>query len=357
MTDYSVEIRPGDYVAIIAPVAAEPLITALYEAVLRKGAHPVVQPILPGLNELFLRTANDQQLEFCDPITLDTIEKVDVMFQVIAPTNTRSLSQIDPARLARNQQGRRPIVERYFTRVNDQSLRWNITAWPTPASAQQAEMGLLAYTEFMYKACALDQPDPVAHWQQFKARQMRLVNWLAGKRHAEVRGPGIELSFDFTARPWVSCHGTVNFPDGEIFTSPIEDTVNGHVAFSYPTVLAGREVNGVRLRFENGVAVEASAGKNEDYLLSQLDLDEGARRLGEFAIGTNMGIQHFTGETLFDEKIGGSIHMALGESIAESHGVNKSAIHWDMVHSMKDGGEIIIDGELFYKNGQFVIEG
>ena len=172
-----------------------------------------------------------------------------------------------------------------------------------------------------------------------------------------MRGPGIEMSFDFTGRPWVSCHGTVNFPDGEIFTSPIEDSVNGHVAFSYPTMHGGREVSGIELTFKDGRVTDASAAKGEEYLLAQLDIDAGARTLGEFAIGTNMGIQRFTGQTLFDEKIGGSIHMALGESISESKGVNKSAIHWDIVHSMRDGGEIWIDGELFYQSGDFVIEG
>jgi len=218
-------------------------------------------------------------------------------------------------------------------------------------------MGLLAYTEFMYKACALDQTDPVAHWKAMRARQDRLVAWLKGKKHAEVKGPGIEMSFDFTDRPWVNCWGDKNFPDGEVFTSPIENSVNGHVEFNFPTMFGGREVNGVKFTFKDGRIVEASAAKNEDYLLTQLDIDAGARSLGEFAVGTNMGIQRFTGEVLFDEKIGGSIHMAIGHGIGESGGVNESVIHWDMVHSMKNGGEIYIDGELFYRNGDFVVGG
>ncbi len=218
-------------------------------------------------------------------------------------------------------------------------------------------MGLLAYTEFIYKACGLHHPDPLAYWRDLKARQERLITWLHGKQHAAIKGPDIELSFDFTDRLWVNSWGNHNFPSGEIFTGPVEDSVNGHVAFSYPTVYGGREISGVKLTFEDGVVTEASANKGEDYLLSQLDMDAGARRLGEFAIGTNTGIQQFTGNTLFDEKIGGTIHMALGRSIPESKGVNQSQIHWDMVHDMKNGGEITIDGELFYKNGEFVIEG
>jgi len=216
-------------------------------------------------------------------------------------------------------------------------------------------MGLRAYEDFVYRACGLDQPDPVAYWIAFRDKQERLVAWLADKKHAEVRGPGIDMSFDFQDRLWVSCHGALNFPDGEIFTSPVEDSVNGTVEFNFPSVYQGFEVDGVKLRFENGVAVEASASKGEAFLLSQLDTDAGGRRLGEFAIGTNMGVQQLTRSILFDEKIGGSIHMALGRSYAEAKGLNQSAIHWDMVHNMKDGGEIVIDGELFYRSGEFLV--
>jgi aminopeptidase len=290
-----------------------------------------------------------------DPIQLYAIERYDALFQIIAPTNKKSLSTVDPARVARAQKGNRPFTEKYFARIEDRSLRWNITAWPTQAAAQEAEMGLLAYTEFVYNACGLDHDDPVAYWHDLEAHQQQWVDWLNGKRRAEVKGPGIDLSFNFEGRVWINSKGDVNFPSGEIFTSPIEDSVNGHVEFSFPTVYGGREINGVRLTFKNGRVIEASAAKGEDYLFSQLDLDEGARTLGEFAIGSNYGIQQFTGETLFDEKIGGTVHMALGQGFEEAHGVNKSQVHWDMVHDMKNGGAIRIDGELFHKNGQFVV--
>jgi aminopeptidase len=357
LTEYSLPVQKGDLVAIMAPTAAEPLIVALYEAVLRRGGNPVVFASLPILDEMFYRHASDEQLDYSDPISLYMMENIDAQFAIIAPTNTKNMSTVDPARVARRRQARRPVIEKYFQRTDDGSLHWNVTAWPTQAGAQEAQMGLLAYTEFMYRACALNKDDPVAHWTALRERQERLVAWLEGKRHAEIKGPGIDLAFDFSGRVWVNCWGNKNFPDGEIFTSPVEDSVNGHVAFSYPTVYGGREVNGVRLTFKDGVAVEASAAKNEAYLLSQLALDAGARRLGEFAIGTNTGIQQFTGETLFDEKIGGTIHMALGKSIAEALGVNDSVVHWDMVHGMRDGGEIWVDGALFYKNGDFVAEG
>jgi aminopeptidase len=355
LTGYSLTINKGDYVLLTGSVETEPMIIALYEALLDRGANPIVMADLPNLLELKLRKSNDDQLGFCDPTTLFLFEKIDAYYGILAPANTKNLAKIDPARLVLWQQGRRPLIEKYMKRINDKSLKWNLSAWPTQAAAQQAEMGLLAYTEFIYNACALDKADPVAHWKGVRARQDKLVEWLKGKKHAEVRGPGIDMSFDFTDRVWINCWGDCNFPDGEIFTSPIENSVQGRVEFSFPTVYGGREVNGVKLTFKDGVAVEAVADKSDDYLQSQLKLDEGARRLGEFAVGTNMGIQQFTGETLFDEKIGGTIHMALGMSLAEAGGVNESQIHWDMVHNMRNGGEIWIDGTLFYQNGEFVV--
>ncbi len=355
LTAYSAPIQKGDLVGIFASTHAEPIIRALYEEVLTRGGHPFVVTNVPGLQETFYRYADDDQLDYCNPIMLYTIEQLDVMFQIIAPTNNKSLSKVDPQRLARNQKGNQPITQAYFRRISDESLRWNITAWPTHSAAQEAGMGLLDYMEFMYNACGLNHADPVAYWKDVKARQQKLVDWLAGKKELTVKGPGIDMAFSFEGRPWVNCWGSVNFPDGEIFTSPLEKTVNGHVEFNFPTMYGGREINGVKLTFKDGKVIEASAAKGEDYLLSQLGLDEGARFLGEFAIGTNYGIQQFTGETLFDEKIGGTVHMALGKAIAEAGGTNDSQIHWDMVHDMKQGGEVCIDGELLYKDGQFVI--
>jgi aminopeptidase len=356
LTEYSLPIQPGDYVAIRASVAAEPLIRALYEAVVKRGGNVFVMPSLPGLQETYFRYAGGDQLDFCDPVLLYAIEQWDVLFQILAPANTKALSRIDPQVMARKQKASHPINEAYFRRIDDESLRWNITAWPTSAGAQEAEMGLLDYTEFMYKACGLDHDDPVAYWQDRKARQQTYVDWLAGKKEVRITGPGIELTFRFDGRPWINDWGNNNFPSGEVFTSPLEKTVNGRVAFNFPTMYGGREINGVELTFDAGRVVEASAAKGEAYLLSQLGMDEGARYLGEFAIGTNYGIQAFTGSTLFDEKIGGTVHMALGKAIEEAGGTNDSQIHWDMVHDMKQGGEVYIDGDLFYRDGQFVIE-
>ena len=355
LTEYCRPVQPGDYVLINTSVEAAPLVEALFDAVLRCGGNPVTRIGLPTLFERFLRHANDDQLTFLNPVMMAELEETDVLFTIVAESNTRGLSSIDAARLARFQQGRRPWVERYLARCADDDLRWNITAWPTPASAQDAEMGTLDYTEFVYRACGLHHDDPVAYWTDLRDRQERLITWLEGKQRCDVRGPGIELSLDLTGRHWINCYGVRNFPDGEIFTCPVEDSVNGWVEFNLPSIYSGREINGIRLVFKDGAVVEASATKGQDYLLIQLDMDDGARRLGEFAIGTNSGIDRFTRSILFDEKMGGTIHMALGTNPnADTGGINKSAIHWDMVHNMKDGGEIRIDGEVFYQNGEFV---
>ncbi len=356
LTAYSVPVQKGDYVGIVASTAAEPLIVALYEAVLRRGGNPSVHAMLPGLSDLYYRLADEHQLDFMDPVPYYAIGEYDVLYQIIASTNKKAQTSIDPQRVARSQKANRPYIERYFERIEDKSLRWNICAWPTQAAAQEAEMSLLAYTEFIYNACGLNHADPVGYWEGVKTRQQKLVEWLADKSHGHYTGPGIDITFEFGGRTWINSWGENNFPSGEIFTSPIEDSVNGTVAFSFPTVYGGREINGVRLTLRDGKVVEASAEKGEEFLLSQLDMDEGARTVGEIAIGTNRGIQQFVGETLFDEKIGGSIHMALGQGFEEAGGSNKSAVHWDMVHNMRDGGEIIIDGELFYRSGDFLVE-
>jgi aminopeptidase len=356
ITHYSTAVKPGDFVVISGPVEATPLLEALYQAVLERGGSPVVSPTLAGFQELFFNLANDDQLAFVNPLLKLIVEQADVWLTIEAPFNTKALANVPPEKITRYQQAMAPLFPVQLERMASGSLRWCLMPWPTGAAAQQTDMGLHAYADFLYSACGLDRDDPVAYWQSVQEKQERLVAYLNGKSRAEVRGPGIDLSFDFTGRTWVSAHGTLNFPDGEIFTGPVEDSVNGTVEFNMRTVLNGREVSGVRFRFEDGVVVEASAAKGEDFLLSQLDADDGARRLGEFAIGTNWGIDRVTGSTLLDEKIGGSIHMAVGASLPMTGGVNQSVVHWDMVHDMKDGGEITIDGRLFYRAGHFTID-
>lgn len=355
ITEYSQPIHHNDLVLIMASQETIPLVQALYEAVLRRGGHPHVIGGVPGLGDIKMRIAEEHQLTHVNPILDKMMDEVDVLYSIMANDNTKSMSGIAPDRMALVQKANKPIQEKYYQRVASGDLRWCIMPWPTQADAQEAEMSLLDWTQFIYEACNLHLDDPVAHWMSVRNEQDRLVNYLADKKDAHIVGPGIDLRFKFNDRLWINCSGTVNFPDGEIFTGPIEDSVNGHVEFNMRTVYGGREVNGVHFEFKDGLIVDASAKKNEEWLMTQLDLDEGARRLGEFAIGTNWEIQHVTGNTLYDEKIGGTIHMAIGRSIPESKGTNISSVHWDMVHDMKDGGEIYIDNELFYRAGEFIV--
>lgn len=356
ITGYSTNVSPGDYVIILANTEALPLVEALYVSVLERGGNPSVQLIPTGLSELRYENSDEDQLDFLDPIRELIYEKADVILHVESPSNTKALAGIDPAKLARTQQAARPVIETHLRRIGDKSLRWCLMPWPTVSAAQQSDMGIHAYAEFLYRACGLDRKDPVKHWEEMRDQQLRLVAFLNEKEQMTVRGPGIDLSFSIKGRQWVSAHGNLNFPDGEFFTGPVEDSVNGTVAFNMPSMSFGREVDGVSLAFRDGLVVEASASKGESFLISQLDQDEGARRLGEFAIGNNWGIDRVTGSTLLDEKIGGAIHMALGASLPDTGGVNQSRLHWDMVHDMKEGGEIEVDGKIFYRAGKFDID-
>jgi aminopeptidase len=278
-----------------------------------------------------------------------------VGISICGSSNTRALSGVDPAKVQLANQAQAELLQTMLKRIADGSYRWVGTQFPTNAGAQDAEMGILDYEDFVYGACLPDMDDPVGYWQRFSAWQAKIVEWLKGKDQVRVVGPETDLRLSVTGRAFENCDGRENMPDGEVCTSPVENSAEGYVHFSYPAVYQGREVTDVQLWFEEGKVVKATAEKNEEFLLSVLDTDDGARFLGEFAIGTNKGITRFTRSTLFDEKIDGSFHLALGAGLPEVGGVNQSAIHWDIVCDLRDGGEIWVDDELLYKDGEFVI--
>ena len=355
MTEYSQPVNQGDIVVIDGSNESEELVLALYEAVLQKGGHPHVQGGYSGLMERFTKYASDEQIQFLSPIRMAYVEHVNIYYSIWATQNTKAFSRVDPNKMSMFQKANKPFRDKWEERELAGDLRWCILPWPTQGMAQEAERSILDYTQFVYEACALDKDDPIAHWASVRDEQMKLVEYLDGKHSVVVEGKNIELSLSIEGRNWISCHGNLNFPDGEVYTCPVEDSVNGHVKFNLPTNYGGRELTGVCLDFKDGKVVSASADKGEDFLLSQLDTDEGARFLGEFAIGTNWGITEVTGSTLFDEKLGGTIHMALGLGFPKAGGKNKSVVHWDMVHDMKEGGRLIVDDELVYENGRFTI--
>lgn len=352
---YSAEVRPGDFVVVRAHPVALPLAVEVVREATRAGGHVTVQMSHEALSEAFLREAGDEQLRWISPFERLAMDQADVLINLRAAENTRALTGIDPAKNRIAQQARRELTEIFMRRSAEGSLRWVTTQYPCPAYAQEADMSLAEYEDFVYAACFCDREDPIAEWQRVHDEQQRLVDWLKGKKEVVVKGPNADLRLSIEGRVFINSDGKRNMPSGEIFTGPVEDSVNGWVRFTYPAIREGREVEGVEFRFENGRIVEARATKNEDYLLAMLDSDPGARYLGEFAIGTNYGIRRFTKSILFDEKIGGTMHMAIGAGYPETGSRNKSSIHWDFICDLRQDSEIWVDGELFYKDGQFQV--
>ncbi len=356
MVHYSVGVRSGDLVMIdMRDPVAEPMGLAVYKYTLQAGGNPFFIVAPPGAAETFYRYASDKQLDFLNPLSQWLIDHIDVRITLIASSNSKALSNVDPDRLARSRKAQSPIMQRFMERHAAGELRWVGAQYPTQSAAQDAEMSLTEYEDFVYGACMAHLDDPIVHWKQKSQEQQVLVDWLKGKDKVEVKGDHVDLTLSIKGRLFINADGKNNFPDGEIFTGPVEDTANGWIRFTYPAIFGGREVEGVELQFEDGKVVQATATKGEDYLNSVLDTDEGARYLGEFAIGTNEGIQQFTRNILFDEKIGGTIHLAVGASYPDTGGQNQSSVHWDMICDMRAGGEIRVDGELFYKDGEFQV--
>ncbi|MEX1018107.1 MAG: aminopeptidase [Litorilinea sp.] len=355
LVNYCTEVRAGDWVLVRGHVAALPLVNAVVDGVVRAGGNPTVQLESDTLTETILRAATPEQLGWISPLDEIMAEKLDVRIGISAAENTRTLTGIDPQHQQRYQAARRKFMRTYMERSAAGTHRWVGTIFPCAALAQEADMSLREYEDFVYAATFADQPDPVAGWREVHDVQQRLVDWLAGKEQVQVQGPHIDLTLLIAGRTFINSDGKRNMPSGEIFTGPVEDSVNGWVKFSYPAIRDGREVDGVEFEFKDGRVVRASAQKNEAYLLSQLDIDEGARYLGEFAVGTNYKIQRFTKSILYDEKIGGTVHMAVGAGYPETGSKNQSSVHWDFICDMRTDSRILVDGELFYENGQFAI--
>ncbi|MCD6424833.1 MAG: aminopeptidase [Anaerolineales bacterium] len=363
LVNYCVEVREKDLVGIIAQPLATPLVQEVVREVLCRGGYPYLLPYkvpLPtlgyeGLDKIIFEEANDDQLKHLDRYWETLNKDFDVRIFILSEFNTQGIKDIDPERIKIHKQANKPIFDTYFERMSSGDLRRVSTLYPTQAYADDAGMSLKDFEDYVYSVTFSDSDDPVGEWKKMKDEQQVLVDWLKGKKQVEVRGPHAELSLSIEGRTFINSDGKQNMPSGEIFTGPVEDSVNGWIRFTHPCILTGKEVSGVELHFEEGRVEKASAEKNEDFLLSMLDMDQGSRFLGEFAIGTNLRINRFIKKILYDEKIGGTIHMALGQGYPITGSLNKSAIHWDMICDMRDGGQIIVDDELFYDSGEFVI--
>ncbi len=354
LVHYSLGLKAGQQIQIRTHPIAEDLTLAVYEEVIKVGAYPFMQVTLPGLDEIFFKYANEAQLDFVSPVRRMITESFDAVLNLWTEHNTHALSGIDPSRMARVSKAGAPLSKLFMERAARGELNWCLTAYPSQAMAQDADMGLLDYREFVYGAGMLNEPDPVAFWKEEGERQQKLVKWLQGHDQVVLKGESIDLTLSIKERVFISCDGKLNFPDGEIFTGPVEDSVNGWVRFKYPAIEYGQEVTDIELWFENGRVVKEKASKNQELLTAMLETDAGARYLGELGIGTNYGIQRFTKNMLFDEKIGGTFHLAVGAGYPESGSKNDSGIHWDMLCDMHQS-EMRVDGELFYKDGKFAI--
>ena len=356
LVNYSTGVKPGQTCVIQSEVAAVPLVQAVYEEVLKAGGLPIVQLSLEEQAPAFYKYANDEQLAWIPPTAQWVADNVDNRIVIMADTNTRALSNVDPEKQAKVSAARKPLMDASMKRSAAGEYNWSLTLYPTQAYASEAGLSLPEYEDFFYGACLATDAEPLTAWQRQSDMVKRLAEWIEGKKEVHITAPnGTDITLGIEGRKFIPCVGTHNMPDGEFFTGPVEDSVNGQVNFSFPATYGGREVSGVELTFKDGKVVDAKAAVGEDFLLKMLDTDEGARRLGELGIGTNYGITTGTKEILLDEKIGGTVHMAVGMSYPETGGVNDSAIHWDLVCDLRQGGRIEVDGELLQENGEFKV--
>ena len=359
LVEHSARIVPGDRVLIEGTTAAEPLVRELYIQILEKGGHPHPMVSFPGMvpfiqDDLYLTYAKDSQLDFVPTFYKIAYDQFESRIRIHSATNTRATTRIDPVKAQRRGKATSTITEAQMRRGAEGAFKWVTTLYPTDAYAQDAGMSLKDYEDFVFNAVHAHEDDPISYWKSTSAGQQKAIDFLNNKSQIVMRGPNVDLTLSIKGRKFMNSTGVFNMPDGEIFTGPVEDSVNGWVKFTYPAIYGGVAVEGAELTFVRGRVEQAKAEKNQDYLIKMLESDSGSRFLGEYAIGTNFDINKFTGNILFDEKIGGTFHMALGAGYPETGSHNKSAIHWDMICDLRTDSEILVDGELFYRNGEFV---
>ncbi|MEF3255795.1 MAG: aminopeptidase [Deferribacterales bacterium] len=352
--DYSLKIKEGDIVEIRGEVAAEPFIRELYRYLLEIGAYPLVRISFNEQMHTFYKYAKDSQLQMVPEILLTTAKTLSALIHIDSESNTRQLSNIDPSKIALHRKSTKILKDIMFEREAKGEFRWVIAPYPTSAMAQDAEMSLEDYADFIEMACKLYEDDPVEAWRRVDTYQQNVVSILEGTNRLRIIGHKTDLTLSTKERKWINCSGRHNLPDGEVFTSPVEDSAEGEIFFDIPTSFMGVEVIGVHLLFEKGKVVKASAEKGEHFLNKMLETDEGAKFVGEIAFGLNESVTIPSKNILFDEKIGRTIHLAIGSSYPEAGGKNQSGLHWDLIKDMKKGGKVYKDGKLIYSDGLFI---
>jgi aminopeptidase len=354
---YSLGVGAGQVMRINGEESALPLATALYRAALRRGALPYLNVSPSGLDEILFAEANEEQLAFIPEGERVQTEQVDAWATIWSSSNTRALTRVDAERRRIHLSAHYRMVNRRWQRISAGELALCGTLYPTHAHAQDAEMSLAQYEDFVYAACHVNgDDDPIAHWESVSAKLTARARQLDGVRELRIVGPNTDLRVVVEGRPWLPSDGKHNMPDGEVFTSPVETGTEGEIYFAFPSVFQGQEVENVRLRFEEGRVVHAEATAGEDYLRALIETDDGAGRLGEVAFGLNYEIDRFTRDILFDEKIGGTMHVALGGGFDEAGTENTSDLHWDLICDLREEGEVYADGELVWRAGSFLAE-
>ena len=363
---YCAAVKRDDLVVIRGETQSMPMVEALFEAVLHTGGHPSFSVRSERLQEILLRGGSDEQIQHGCPFNQYQLSNCDVLIVLTQPLNTRCLSGIDPTKAAMAQKGRGKGLSAGLKRLAAKQQRYVLTEIPGQAAAQDAKMSLAEYEEFVFGAGLLHLPDPAAAWRAIYDQQQRAIDYLQSRKILRFQSPaktgsngriseGTDVTVDVTGRTWLNRADGENFPDGEVDGGPC--SVDGIVNFTHPSVYRGKFVDGIRLKFQGGRVVEASATRNEDYLIAMLDQDAGARVVGEVGIGTNYQLKRFINNIFFDEKIGGTFHLAMGAGYPQTGNTNDSRLHWDLVSDLRVGGSIEADGEVFQRNGRFLLEG
>jgi aminopeptidase len=355
MIDYSLKLKAGEKLVINANLETLPMVKECYRIALERGAFPEIVIGSEDFQEILLKHGSDEQIQYIPSSAYTKYEKADAVLHILGNSNTRALNAIPAEKLKVAARGRTELMKLFHKREEKGELRWTLTLCPTTANAQEAGMSFNDYENFVYDSCGLNHEDPVAYWSNIDKEQDRICKILDTKEHFRFVSEGTDLSLSTKNRKWENCSGIINFPDGEVFTGPIEDSVEGTIRFSFPGIYNGKEIEDIRLTFKKGKVIKATAEKGEDLLLQLLETDKGAKYVGEIAVGTNYNIKEFTKNILFDEKLGGTMHLAIGRSYPETGGKNESAIHWDMICDMSKTGKIYADNELIYEKGNFLI--
>lgn len=354
LVNYSMRVKKGDLFRIVGTPESIPFIKEVFRESLKRGAYPFVRMNLEEIEEIFYKEASRNQLEYVSEMIKLEMKKIDSYLAIKGSGNTRTFSNVNPEKMAVVERARRPLSERIYKSPEKGGIRWSLVYYPTNSGAQDAGMSLIEWEDFIFKGCMVHKKNPVAEWKQLGKKQAKIVKTLNKVKTIRFVSSETDLSMSVKGKEWINCCGEANMPDGEIFTSPVENSLEGTIKFTFPSRQRARDITDIKITFKKGKVIKASAFSNEDVLHSILNTDKGAKYCGEISFGTNPYIQKFVNNTLFDEKIGGTVHLALGNAIEEAGGKNKSAIHWDIVTDMRKSGEVYADGKLIYKNGKFV---